>query len=563
VAGVGPNANAPDTRFVQEVSGNNARSETYIDITAKGRKLQCLLDTGCERSVCRQRLCRNAKIVPVDTELFAANGTRIPVIGATRIFFEVSGMSMYADVLVSDAVDELIIGFDWLTHNNCEWLFGLRRIIINGVSIQLRTRASRPSVRRIFVRESVSVPADTSVDVPVRMPFVNLQTPLADWLSESKEVRPGLLVARTLLADDDRYAAIRFINVSRVTQLVKEGHALGLATPCVADHTIIRKVEPELTSPSAENQAEGDRGVVDPSSNNCAPNDPCEDSLNVRAVDVNEPAEPGDNCSQVQPVIDRLPESLTEDQRRQAVALIKRNTDVFSRFEFDVGCATDLTARIETGNHPPIAEPLRRQARAHLDVIDETIDRMKAAGIVEDCCSPWSANLVVVARKDDQGNPITPPITIDFRGLNSITTKDKFPLPRVQDCLQMLDRAAYLSVFDLSNSFFQVPIHPGDRDKTAFRTRRGQFRLTRLAQGCTNSPAVFCRLMSLVLRGLTCALAFIDDTLVFSPSFECHLADLEAVLNRFRKANLKLKPTKCRFFRTSEIRRTLCVRPGH
>jgi len=252
--------------------------------------------------------------------------------------------------------------------------------------------------------------------------------------------------------------------------------------------------------------------------------------------------------SHVQPVIDRLPDSLTEDQRQQAIALIKRNADVFSRSEYDVGCAVGFTARINTGSSPPIAEPLRRQARIHLDEIDATIENMKQAGIVEDCCSPWSANLVVVARKDEQGNPVKPRITIDFRGLNSITTLDQFPLPRIKDVLQSLEGATIFCVCDMSNSFFQVNVHPADRDKSAFRTRKGQFRLTRLGQGLTNSPAIFFCLMSFVLRSLTCTLAYIDDTLCFSPSFERHLVDLESVLDRFRRANLKLKPTKCKFF---------------
>jgi len=169
---------------------------------------------------------------------------------------------------------------------------------------------------------------------------------------------------------------------------------------------------------------------------------------NINASELND----GD-FSHVQPVIDRLPDSLTEDQRQQAIALIKRNADVFSRSEYDVGCAVGFTARINTGFSPPIAEPLRRQARVHLDGIDATIENMKQAGIVEDCCSPWSANLVVVARKDEQGNPVKPHITIDFRGLNSITTRDQFPLPRVKDALQSLEGATIFSVCDMSNSF--------------------------------------------------------------------------------------------------------------
>jgi len=87
-------------------------------------------------------------------------------------------------------------------------------------------------------------------------------------------------------------------------------------------------------------------------------------------------------------VIDKLPNTLTPEQRDQVIALIKRNADVFSRHEYDVGCTNLLTARIVTDNHRPIAEPLRRHARVHLDVIDEAIQRMQDAGIVEEACSP-------------------------------------------------------------------------------------------------------------------------------------------------------------------------------
>jgi len=228
----------------------------------------------------------------------------------------------------------------------------------------------------------------------------------------------------------------------------------------------------------------------------------------------------GNDYSHVQPVIDKLPPSLTAEQRVQAIDLIKRNADIFSRSEFDVGCTDLLTARIVTNGQGPIAEPLRRHARAHLDVIDNTIERMKEAGIVEDAAPPFAANVVVVSRKDDQGNPTTPRITIDYRGLNSITYRDRYPIPHLKDCLHSLDGIKYVSLIDMSNSYYQVQVAEEDRDKTAFVTRRGQFRLTRLGQGLTNSPSIFCRLMGLVLKGLTCCLAYIDDTICHSPSFK-------------------------------------------
>jgi len=73
-----------------------------------------LLDTGCDRSICPRCLCRNAKLVPVTTELYLANGARLEIFGATRLHFEINGRKMFADVLVSDGVDELFLGYDCL-----------------------------------------------------------------------------------------------------------------------------------------------------------------------------------------------------------------------------------------------------------------------------------------------------------------------------------------------------------------------------------------------------------------------------------------------------------------
>jgi len=202
---------------------------------------------------------------------------------------------------------------------------------------------------------------------------------------------------------------------------------------------------------------------------------------------------------------------------------------------------------IDTGNHPPIAEPLRRHPKIYLDVIDDSINRLVDAGICEPCNLPWAANIVLVKKKDSA----VPRVTVDFRKLNEITLKDKFPLPRISDCLDALSGAVYFSSIDQSHSFFQLPLATEeDRNKTAFITRRGQFRFTRLPMGASNSPSVFARLMTLVLYGLTylCCLVFNDDCIVMSRSFDDHLHHVGLVLQRFRQARLKLKPSKCHLF---------------
>jgi len=140
-----------------------------------------------------------------------------------------------------------------------------------------------------------------------------------------------------------------------------------------------------------------------------------------------------DDGVHVEPVIKKLPDSLTSDQNAKVVKLIKKNSDLFSKHDFDVGCTDFATVSINNGNHLPILEPLLRHARIHLDVIDEMILEMSEADIVEPRNLEWAANLVVVPKKDDQGRPATPRITIDFRKLNARTCKDKYPIPNMKD----------------------------------------------------------------------------------------------------------------------------------
>jgi len=254
--------------------------------------------------------------------------------------------------------------------------------------------------------------------------------------------------ARTLLPHDDDYAAISFVNVSGVDQSLIRGLALGVAASCSSDlvrplvdtsHNLAVQPEGEIDNTPTNEPINVDGSDKEAMSDVGDMQVKC---ASIHATDNQSPtaaASDRDDYSHIQPVIDKLPSSLTAEQRKQAIVLIKRNADVFSRSEFDVGCTNLVTARIVTNGQGPIAEPLRRHARVHLDVIADTIERMKDAGIVEEAASPWAANLVVVSCRDDKGNPTTPRITIDYRGLNSITYRDRYLIPNLKDCLHALD----------------------------------------------------------------------------------------------------------------------------
>ena len=139
---------------------------------------------------------------------------------------------------------------------------------------------------------------------------------------------------------------------------------------------------------------------------------------------------------------------------------------------------------------------------------------------------------------------------MDFHQLNAATAKDAHPLPRIDDLLDALHGAKWFSTLDLKSGYWQVPITEQDKAKTTFQTSSGQlFEFNQVPFGLCNAPATFSHLMDRVLAGLhweTC-LFYLDDIIVFSSTWEEHLARLRQVFERLRHANLKLGANKCAF----------------
>jgi len=105
------------------VSQQTEPKETYVDIRLCGTHYSCLLDMGCERSLIPCKLVPKAKLKPINFKMYAANGTDIPILGSMRLGFSIQGINLYADLVVSDDVEEIMLGIDWLTHNECQWHF--------------------------------------------------------------------------------------------------------------------------------------------------------------------------------------------------------------------------------------------------------------------------------------------------------------------------------------------------------------------------------------------------------------------------------------------------------
>lgn len=129
---------------------------------------------------------------------------------------------------------------------------------------------------------------------------------------------------------------------------------------------------------------------------------------------------------------------------------------------------------------------------------------------------------------------------MDYRKLNTVTVKDSYPLPRIDEALDQLSGACFFSTLDLTSGYWQVEFLPDDRPRTAFVTQKGLYEFSVMPFGLVNAPATLQRLMERVISGLqldTC-LVYLDDIIVFSQSFDEHLDKLQSVFSHLRNVIL-------------------------
>ncbi|GFW34720.1 retrovirus-related Pol polyprotein from transposon 17.6 [Trichonephila clavipes] len=160
------------------------------------------------------------------------------------------------------------------------------------------------------------------------------------------------------------------------------------------------------------------------------------------------------------------------------------------------------------------------------EILRKEIEDRLEKDIIEECESPYGAPVVLIPNPSNQFR-----LCIDYRKLNEVTVSDTYKLPRMDDLLQGAKYTAYISTIDLKSGYYQVNVNPVDSDKTAFVCPFGTYRFKRMPFGLKNAPATFQRLMDIFRRGLP-VLAYLDDIIIMSPSFEQHLADLEAEFKR-------------------------------
>ncbi|GBO12081.1 Retrovirus-related Pol polyprotein from transposon 297 [Araneus ventricosus] len=211
---------------------------------------------------------------------------------------------------------------------------------------------------------------------------------------------------------------------------------------------------------------------------------------------------------------------LTPEQREKMSHLLEKFDSIFK----PRGDPTPYAEHhINTEKHPPVSVPPYTIAPMKKELLRKEIDDLPEKDVIEECKSAYGAPVLLIPKPDGKAR-----LCIDYRKLNEITVPDPYPLPRMDDLLQSAKHTAFMSTIDLKSGYHQINVHPADRDKTAFVCPFGTFRFRRMPFGFRNSPDTFQRLMEMFCRNLP-AMAYLDDIVALSSTFDQHLLHLEIV----------------------------------
>ncbi len=226
--------------------------------------------------------------------------------------------------------------------------------------------------------------------------------------------------------------------------------------------------------------------------------------------------------------------------------LIGRHRNLFADRMSELGMATAVKHTINVGTSDPINLPLRRTPEALRLIVKTQIEEMENHNIIRENTSPYAAPVVMVPKKGGEMR-----FCIDYRQLNKVTIKDRYPLPRIDDTIDALYGAKYFSTLDLFSGYWQIEIEETDKHKTAFICEYGQYEFNRMPFGLTNAPGTFQRLMNKILKPVLyeSTLVYLDDIIVFSKTLDDHIRHLETVFKILAEAGLKLKLKKCDFLK--------------
>ena len=255
---------------------------------------------------------------------------------------------------------------------------------------------------------------------------------------------------------------------------------------------------------------------------------------------------------------------VSEKDKNNFRNLCKEYADIFSKSSEDIGHTPLVTMDIETGDSPPICQRPYSLPLKHVKWVTKELEILEKAGVISRSVSPWASPIVIVPKKSEPGESPRRRMCVDYRVLNSLLPPVNrahskaqgiltlVPLPKIDEIYAQLQGSKVFSAIDMKSGYFHLGLSEEAKPKTAFvpgGPHGAKYEFNRCPFSLSQAPAYFQRLVHEVLKGITFAFGYLDDILIFSPDNETHLKHLKEVFQRLREADLKLKASKCNFFK--------------
>ncbi|MCG7869005.1 MAG: retroviral-like aspartic protease family protein, partial [Candidatus Thiodiazotropha taylori] len=473
-----------------------------------------LVDTGSSISVLSNKVVSltglECNTSPVDTKICVANGHELKVQGKCDIEIELEHLNFAQSFVIAEIEGNFgILGMDFLQDYDCSIMIG-KRILKTSLG-KLKLCKQRIGIcAKIVMEDKIEIPARSEVFVKgftdrICPGKVGLVEPSAEYSDR------GLLVGRTLVDNFKGEAVVPVMNISDKPIKIHGGVSLG-------------KIH-QVSSVSSE----GDTSDL---------------GKGVNPVDTSLKGELPDHLRNL---VDESSANLCTGEKEKLQCLIHEFQDIFVGPDGQLGQTNLAEHFIDTGDAKPFKLPARRIPMFKMPVVNKELDRMLENDVIEPSSSPWNSPICLVTKPDGSCR-----FCIDLRALNAVTRLDAYPLPRCDETLDQLAGSKFFCTLDLASGYWQLKLSERDREKTAFRIPgRGHFQFKVTCFGLKNAAGSFERLMEIVLQGLKYekCLVYLDDVIVKGKTFDETLSNLRDVFLRFRQANLRLKPKKCKLFR--------------
>ncbi|GKA02082.1 putative reverse transcriptase domain-containing protein [Tanacetum coccineum] len=238
-------------------------------------------------------------------------------------------------------------------------------------------------------------------------------------------------------------------------------------------------------------------------------------------------------------------EKKSDERRLEDIPVVREFPEVFPE---DLPCLP-LVCQVEFQidlmlGAAPVARAPYKLAPSEMQELSDQLQELADRGFIRPSTSPWGAPVLFVKKKDGSFR-----MCIDYRELNKLTVKNRYPLPRIDDLFDQLQGSSVYSKIDLRSGYHQLRVRDEDIPKTAFKMRYGHYKFQVMSFGLTNAPAVFMDLINRVCKPYLdkIVIVFIVDILIYSRNKEEHEDHLRTILELLKKEKLYAKFSKCDF----------------